>query len=148
MKRAVVLLLVIAAIITVELFFKVERGVPPRLENDLPVVVTSDVTDEADSASAEVFRVHALLVNFLTAIKEPYRPPLGDNIDVVRALSGGNRYGDVYLATNDPSINDRGEWVDWWGTPYHFHARAADVIDVRSAGPDRIIFTEDDVVYP
>ena len=83
---------------------------------------------------------------FLTSVKEPYRPPLGINEDVAKALTGGNRYGEVVLPTNHPSLNDRGQLVDRWGTPYHFHPRAANVIDIRSAGPDRILFTDDDLL--
>lgn len=149
MKRRILPLVAVAVVVAGLLFlFEAEREVPPRTGDQAPQPVEVAVDEETASALAEVRRVHALLVNFHTAVKEPYRPPLGDNRDVVRALTGGNRYGDVLLATNDPALNTRGEWVDRWGVPYHFHARAAGVIDVRSAGPDRILFTDDDVFHP
>lgn len=120
---------------------------PPPTAQSLPAAATPVSASPAD-ATAAVRRVHALIGAFLVAVKEPYRPPLGDNRDAVRALTGGNRYGDVFLASNDPALNARGEWIDPWGRPYHLHARAAGVIDVRSAGPDGILFTADDLTAP
>jgi hypothetical protein len=83
-------------------------------------------------------------MNFLTIVKDPYRPPLGDNEDITKAMTGGNRYENVSIPTNDARVVD-GKIVDRWGTPYFFHNRAPDAIDVRSAGPDRTMFTADDV---
>jgi hypothetical protein len=96
------------------------------------------------SASSEVHRLRLALGNFLLAVKDPYRPPLGDNRDIARALAGGNRRGLVLVPTNDPAFRD-GQLVDPWGTPYWFHPRAPDAIDIVSAGPDRKLFTDDDV---
>ncbi len=143
MKKRVWLLLVVIVFILF-LCLQVKHDVPAS--SDIEQVVAEMPTEIP--AIKEVKSVHALVVNFLTAVKEPYRPPLGDNEDVVQALTGGNRYGDVFIATNDPAVNERGQLVDRWGTPYHFHARSVDAIDVRSAGPDKILFSEDDVVHP
>jgi hypothetical protein len=35
--------------------------------------------------------------------------------------------------------------VDRWGTPLYFHAISRDRLEVRSAGPDKVMWTEDDV---
>ena len=143
MKRVGSFVVLIALVLMWRVAMKQPVPVQPEVE---PAVI--DPVDEISGAAAEVRAVHTLVVNFLTAVKEPYRPPLGDNEDLVRALTGGNRYGDVFLATNDPSLNQRGQLVDRWGTPYHVHPRAADAIDIRSAGPDRILFTPDDLMFP
>ena len=42
--------------------------------------------------------------------------------------------------------NDDGELVDEWETPYFFHANSRTDMDVRSAGPDQVMYTEDDLV--
>ena len=143
MKRVGMLGALIALVLLARVAMKQPVPVQPEVE---PAVI--DPVDEISGAAAEVRAVHTLVDNFLTAVKEPYRPPLGDNEDLVRALTGGNRYGDVFLATNDPHLNERGQLVDRWGTPYHVHPRAADAIDIRSAGPDRILFTPDDLMFP
>ncbi len=96
------------------------------------------------SPDDDVRELHQAVGNFLTLVKDPYRPPVGDNEDIARALSGGNRLGEIFIATNDARLVD-GKIVDRWGTPYWFHNRAPDAIDVRSAGPDRTLFTADDV---
>ena len=137
----------LGALIALVLLARVAMKQPVPVRSEVEPAVPEPV-DEISGAAAEVRAVHTLVDNFLTAVKEPYRPPLGDNEDLVCALTGGNRYGDVFLATNDPHLNERGQLVDRWGTPYHVHPRAADAIDIRSAGPDRILFTPDDLMFP
>jgi len=36
--------------------------------------------------------------------------------------------------------------MDRWNTPYWFHANAATQVEIRSAGPDRNLFTADDLI--
>lgn len=117
------------------------EAVPDHTNVELPAI------EDQSAAQAEVRRIHGLVANFLLVMKDPNRPPLGDNRDLVRALTGHNRRGLVLVPTNDTSLRD-GQLVDRWGTPYWFHARSADAIDVVSAGPDRKLFTADDLAFP
>lgn len=96
------------------------------------------------AARADIREIAGRLSGFLLVLKDPYRPPLGDNEDITRALTGGNRRGFAAFADDDPRIV-AGRLVDPWGTPYWFHARAPDAIDIVSAGPDRALFTADDI---
>ena len=43
-------------------------------------------------------------------------------------------------------INPNGELVDSWGTPFFFHQLSSMDLEIRSAGPDRIMWTTDDLV--
>ncbi len=43
-------------------------------------------------------------------------------------------------------VNDNGELVDRWGTPYFFHQISGADTEIRSAGPDKIMYTADDIV--
>jgi hypothetical protein len=43
-------------------------------------------------------------------------------------------------------INARGELVDYWGTPFFFHQLSGTEMEIRSAGPDRVMWTVDDLV--
>lgn len=81
----------------------------------------------------------------LSSLKGGARPPLGDNLDFARALRGQNKLGVVLLPPRHPAFAADGRLVDRWGSPYHFHPVASDFVEVRSAGPDRVLFTEDDV---
>ena len=39
-----------------------------------------------------------------------------------------------------------GELVDAWGTPYFFHQISGSEMEIHSAGPDKIMWTSDDLV--
>jgi hypothetical protein len=43
-------------------------------------------------------------------------------------------------------INGNGELVDVWGTPYFFHQLSGTDTEIHSAGPDRIMWTADDLI--
>ncbi len=70
--------------------------------------------------------------------------PSGDNADIAAALVGQGPEG-VFLPRTAPALRD-GQLIDRWGTPYWFHPVAANVTEIRSAGPDRQLFTGDDLV--
>ena len=72
--------------------------------------------------------------------------PTGTNAEIVKALTGGNEKGATYLAPDLKGLNENGELVDRWGTPYFFHSNSATDMEVRSAGPDKRLYTEDDIV--
>jgi hypothetical protein len=50
-----------------------------------------------------------------------------------------------FLPAHHPVFNEQGQLVDRWGTPLFFHATARDRLDIRSAGPDKSLWTEDDL---
>ena len=72
--------------------------------------------------------------------------PVGTNAEIVRELTGGNAKGAIYLPPDLQRLNDRGELIDEWGTPYFFHQESAERMEIRSAGADRVMWTTDDVV--
>jgi hypothetical protein len=72
--------------------------------------------------------------------------PVGTNLEITRALLGKNPKRINFLGDESDHINAQGEWVDPWGTPYFFHQLSARQMEVRSAGPDRIMWTADDLV--
>lgn len=80
-----------------------------------------------------------------TSLRLAERPPLGDNADIAAALTGSNRRRIAFLPLDHVALRG-GLLVDRRGTPYHFHARSAELIDVRAAGADRVLFTADDLV--
>lgn len=73
--------------------------------------------------------------------------PVGQNEDIVTALLGENEKRAAYLPRDCPAIKD-GKLVDRWGTPWWFHPLSGQHMELRSAGPDRELFTADDVVQP
>jgi hypothetical protein len=72
--------------------------------------------------------------------------PVGTNAEIVKELDGGNPKTARYLPTELKRLNEKGELVDTWGTPYFFHQLSAEEMETRSAGPDKILWTTDDMV--
>lgn len=116
----------------------------------LPVADPSayaDLHSAHTSAQQDVRILDAIVQNFQLSLKTSSAvPPLGFNDEITRALTGGNPLELAFIPSTHAAINARGELCDRWGTPYSFHPVAADRIDVRSAGPDRRLFTADDVL--
>jgi hypothetical protein len=71
--------------------------------------------------------------------------PVGQNEDIVATLLGENPKRAAWLPADSPAIKE-GKLVDVWGTPYWFHPVSRDRMEVRSAGPDRELFTGDDLL--
>jgi hypothetical protein len=73
--------------------------------------------------------------------------PYGTNPEITGALNGDNPNGAKFITEESGlRINGRGELVDSWGTPFFFHQLSATVMEIRSAGPDRVMYTADDLV--
>ena len=73
--------------------------------------------------------------------------PVGTNPEITSALNGGNSKQVVLIDPEDGlRINERGELIDNWGTPFFFHQVSAKEMEIRSAGPDRRLWTTDDLV--
>ena len=73
--------------------------------------------------------------------------PTGSNAEITAALAGANRLGLVLVPRAHPAISPNGELCDRWGTPYFFHSESRRRTTVRSAGPDRRMWSEDDVEH-
>jgi len=74
---------------------------------------------------------------------EPFR--LGANEEIAAALRGENRARIRFLPEGHRAFDAQGRLVDRWGTPLFFHALSHERLDIRSAGPDRRMWTEDDI---
>jgi hypothetical protein len=73
--------------------------------------------------------------------------PVGTNAEITRALNGNNPTHAMFLSgIPGQQINSKGELLDPWGTPYFFHQLSGSDMEVRSAGPDRKMWTSDDIV--
>src|ERR1039458_5925729 len=73
--------------------------------------------------------------------------PVGTNPEITKALNGDNpkqaRFIKLELGLR---INGRGELVDYWGTPFFFHQLSGTEMEIHSAGPDKVMWTADDLV--
>ncbi len=73
--------------------------------------------------------------------------PVGTNEEITRALNGENPKQVKFISEDSGlRINGRGELVDYWGTPFFFHQLSGTEMEIHSAGPDKIMWTADDLV--
>jgi hypothetical protein len=73
--------------------------------------------------------------------------PVGNNQEITKALDGENPKQTHFISQeNGMRINHQGELIDPWGTPYFFHQLSGTEMEIHSAGPDKVMWTTDDLV--
>jgi len=73
-------------------------------------------------------------------------PTAEDNPGVIRQLLGENSTRRAFLSPDTPAINAEGALLDAEGSPYHFHFISSQELELRSAGPDGQLYSEDDIL--
>jgi hypothetical protein len=109
-----------------------------------PLAAELNAPDQPPQRDVEVLR--ELATQYFTTMQRRLGPPVGDDADLARVLTGSNPLRLVVVPPGHPAVTSDGRLVDRWGTPYHVHALSAQRLEFRSAGPDRRLFTEDDLV--
>jgi hypothetical protein len=92
-----------------------------------------------------------VLENMRTAIRDYSSMfggnPVGTNPEITAALNGDNpKQARLLKADAGMRINGNGELVDPWGTPFFFHQLSGTQMEIHSAGPDKTMWTSDDLV--
>jgi hypothetical protein len=73
--------------------------------------------------------------------------PVGTNPEITKALNGDNPKQVKFISEEAGlRINGKGELVDSWGTAFFFHQLSGTEMEIRSAGPDKAMWTADDLV--
>ncbi len=62
--------------------------------------------------------------------------PVGSNAQVAKALQGDNSKNVIILVGRKTELNEKGEYIDPWGTPLRIYFSDVGVL-IRSAGPNR-----------
>lgn len=71
-----------------------------------------------------------------------------DNRQFMFALQGANSARMPIFPLQHPRLAPDGSLLDAWGSPFHFHRISQSSLQIRSAGPDRELFTADDIAHP
>ena len=72
-------------------------------------------------------------------------PPGSENAEITAALIGLNQRQLAVLPPGHSALSAKGELIDRWGVPYFFHPVTRTTMEVLSAGPDRKLWTSDDI---
>lgn len=124
---------------------EVPRLLPARAETpENPVYSWERLLVEGGTPVEDRAALQDIVINYLQSAPHSTRPPLGSNEEITRALMDRDALGESAIPASHPAIVS-GQLVDRWGSPWFFHQQSADGIDVRCAGPDRKLFTEDDL---
>jgi hypothetical protein len=135
----------------------VQPGAPENVSTDAaPPIQTKSVVHGVmpapePPATNTSLSPQMVLDNMRVAIHNYYdafgENPVGDNAEITAALSGKNLKQVNFLRDDDGlRKNDKGELLDAWGTPFFFHQVSGKVMEIRSAGEDRKMWTFDDLV--
>jgi hypothetical protein len=110
--------------------------------------VEAHLADDLNKPDGTIQADLALLASVFAAYRSIYAGrgnPVGDNREITDTLLGKNTRGIIFLQDRHRAIDASGELCDRWGTPFSFHAESGTKMEVRSAGPDRKMWTADDV---
>lgn len=94
-------------------------------------------------AAVDLDKISLMLRDYHTLAGEN---PVGTNGEIMQAIMGGNPKGAQLGPPEGQSLNENGELIDRWGTPYFFHQLSKDLMEIHSAGPDRRMGNEDDLI--
>lgn len=118
----------------------------PVRDASMPPDPLSGYGDPNLPAKHDLVLAHQALERFWLLLKNPDLLRVGSNAEIVACLTGRNPEGFAFLRPESKWIDGEGQLLDRWGTPLFFHPWSLTRIDIRSAGPDRDLFTEDDVL--
>ena len=107
--------------------------------------ILADYANPARPPEDDLRDIARTLENFALLVKGDNPLPLGANEEVAAALRGKNRVRLRALPDDSRAFNAQSQIVDRWASPLYFHAESRDRIDIRSAGPDRVMWTADDL---
>jgi hypothetical protein len=111
---------------------------------DAPSELADKLNSPATDIHADLRLLHEIFVAYRGAVHG--LNPVGDNVDITAVLTGRNSLGFAFIPRDNPAINPNGELCDRWGTPFFFHQISGEEMGIRSAGPDRKLWTADDQV--
>ena len=73
--------------------------------------------------------------------------PSGTRKDILAAIMGDNPQHRSVAKVSQQLINGAGELCDPWGTPYEIRFDSTNSFTIVSAGPDRTLSNDDDIVF-
>ncbi|MEY3895736.1 MAG: hypothetical protein RLZZ214_1256 [Verrucomicrobiota bacterium] len=164
MRRALpitVLILLFALIAMVvwvsnHLDFKVKPPRPPSPKSEIkpspppgPRAAESLLAGYGDPETPpldDLRKIQRVAVGYFSMIKDASRFPIGGNEDLAAALRGENPNHEVFIRPGHPVFSQAGLLIDRWSSPLVIHPQAWRQLELRSAGPDRVPYNEDDLV--
>jgi hypothetical protein len=124
-------------------------GVGLSVTQSTPPPERSTLADALNAPSGDIHADLRLVLGIVDTFRSNFLQagnPTGTNAEITAALTGRNKLRLSLIPADHLAINPAGELCDRWGTPFFFHAESATRMEIRSAGPDRKMWNDDDVV--
>ncbi len=102
--------------------------------------------DPATPPLDDLRKIQRVAIGYFSVIKDSVRFPIGGNEDFATALRGENPNREVFIRPSHPVFSEDGLLIDRWGSPLIVHPEAWRQLELRSAGPDRHPFNDDDLI--
>jgi hypothetical protein len=119
--------------------------VAPKPDALLGETILRDYASPRSTPENDLTSLAHLMNNFGLLVKSSADRPMSANEDWAAAFRGFNPAHERFLPDTHVALDTQGRLVDRWGTPLFFHALGNHRFDLRSAGPDRKLWTEDDI---
>lgn len=118
----------------------------PELEIDAANLQKADRLNSPDHSVQEDLQIVAEFVDLLG--RAGVNASIGENADITAALTGTQYAGQKgHVFPRQHNAIRGGQLVDRWGTPFWFHNNGPGRLEIRSAGPDKQLFTPDDIAH-
>lgn len=123
---------------------------PPGPPAELPPTPGGDVFlhgfgDHSTTPVEDLQKIGRTVEGMLVLFKNLDTRHIATNAQLASYLRGNNPEQLVFVSPNHPVFNSDGLLVDRWDSPLFIHPIGTGLIELRSAGPDRILHNEDDL---
>lgn len=115
-----------------------------RIAQEEPSHLVDDLNSARTDIKSDLRILNEVFVTYRSSTHQ--EDPIGENAEITAVLTGRNNLGFAFVPRDSPAVNSKGELCDRWGTPFFFHQVSGTEMEIRSAGPDRKLWTGDDIV--
>jgi len=120
------------------------RSSVPVREISASTAFARSIRQEGSSPSDDLAVLQMLVTDYRRV--HSVVPPAVNSQELARLLMGENPTRSRFLPPDCPALDDEGQLLDRWGTPLSVHLVSDRQIELRSAGPDRTLWNEDDIL--
>ncbi len=103
---------------------------------------------KSSNGMADLRLLHGFVGNALLLSKQADARHYATNEDLALLLLGKKGSREQLISASHRALNPSGQLVDRWDSPVIVHVPRAGVVELRSAGPDKTPYTEDDIEWP
>lgn len=127
----------------------------PKKEKPLPEGILEDLSSEYMrgygssrlSIHDDLMLMFEVLGDFNSILKGRTNLPATTNKELAATLIGNNNDKIRFISPKAKFLNENGEIVDRWNVPLFFHFQDGYLPDIRSAGPDQKMWSDDDTEF-